>query len=313
MSMMRKRLEEFLFPARSTTWIALLRIGLGLQVTIYSLSLWNDWASLFAASSDGLISRDLSEAILSLDSSFIPRLGWLVTLGERIGLSEQVTLKIAFGCLLCSGVCLLFGFLSRPAAIAAWLLHLAARSSGGLTAYGVDNFMTIGLFYLMLCPLPDRYSFDSGLWKRRTPDPRRIGFHQRVLQLHLCLIYFFGGLAKCLGAGWWNGNSIWRALTRSPFNIIPPDFLLRWSGLLPLLGIFICIVEIGYPVFIWPKKTRNIWLACVLGMHAAIGVTMGLQLFALIMIVLNLAAFGSDLIAIPFPKTRPLPTRLPQS
>ncbi len=308
MSTIRERLERFLFPARSNTWIGLLRIGLGLQVTIYSLSLWYDWTYLFAANSDSLISRDLSEAILSLDSSFIPRLGWLVTLGGQMGLSEQVTLKIAFGCLLCSGVCLLLGFLTRPAAIAAWLLHLAARSSGGLTAYGVDNFMTIGLFYLMLCPLPDRYAIDNRLWKTWTADPRRNGFHQRVLQLHLCLIYFFGGLAKCLGAGWWNGNSIWRALTRSPFNVIPPEFLLRWSSLLPLLGIFICLVEIGYPVFIWPKKTRNIWLSCVLAMHAAIGVTMGLYLFALIMIVLNVAAFGPNSIALRFPRNRPLPS-----
>jgi Vitamin K-dependent gamma-carboxylase len=306
---MRERLEEFLFPARSSAWIALLRIGLGLQVTIFSLSLWLDWTYLFAADSGSLISRDLSEAILSLDSSFIPRLGWLVTLGGSMGLSEEVTLKLAWGCLLCSGICLLLGFLSRPAAIAAWFLHLAARSSGGLTAYGVDNFMTIGLFYLMLCPLPDLYSTDSWLWKRRPADPRRIGFHQRVLQLHLCLIYFFGGLAKCLGAGWWNGDSMWRSLTRSPFNVIPVDFLLRWSSLLPLLGIFICIVEIGYPAFIWPKRTRNIWLGCVLAMHAAIGVTMGMYLFALIMIVLNVAAFGATSTSILFRKNRRGPLR----
>ena len=313
MSMLKERLEEFLFPARSNLWIALLRMGLGLQVTIYSLSLWNDWSYLFAASSDSFISRDLTEAMLSLDSSFIPRLGWLVALGEQIGLGEQLSLRISSACLLGAGVCLLLGFLSRPAAIAAWLLHLAARSSGGLTAYGVDNFMTIGLFYLMLCPMPDGYSLDSWLWKGRPADPQRIGFQQRVLQLHLCLINFFGGLGKCLGAGWWNGNSLWRALTRSPFNVISPDFLLRWSSLLPVMGIVICILEVAYPVFIWPKRTRNIWLLAILAMHAGIGLTMGLHLFALIMIVLNVAAFGPDLIALRSSKTGPLPTRLPPS
>jgi hypothetical protein len=300
--MMKERLERFLFPARSTTWIAVLRTGLGLQVIIYSLSLWHDWVYLFAANKNGLISRDLAEAILSLDSSFIPRLGWLVTIGGQLGLREETTLRLSSACLLGSGLCLFIGFLSRPAAIIAWLLHLAARSSGGLIAYGVDNFMTIGLFYLMLCPLPDRYSIDGLLWKKRGADPWRIGFHQRVLQLHLCLIYFFGGLAKCLGAGWWNGNSMWRALTRSPFNVVPTDFLLQWSNLLPLLGIVICIVEIGYPILIWPKKTRYIWLLCILTMHAAIGVTMGLYLFALIMIVLNVAAFGAEPISILFRK-----------
>ena len=77
--MIVERLEEFLFPARSTAWIALLRVGLGLQVTIYALSLCFDWTYLFTASTDSLISRDLTEAILSLDSSFVPRLGWLVS------------------------------------------------------------------------------------------------------------------------------------------------------------------------------------------------------------------------------------------
>jgi hypothetical protein len=301
--MVKERLEEFLFPARSNTWIAILRFGLGLQVIVYSLSLWHDWNYLFVGNGEGLIRRDLAEAILSLNSSLIPRLGWLVELGGQLGLTEEGTLKLTLGCLLGSGFCLLIGFLSRSAAITAWFLHLAARSSGGLTAYGVDNFMTIGLFYLMLCPLPDRHSIDAWLWKTRAADPRRIGFQQRVLQLHLCLIYFFGGLAKCLGSGWWNGTSMWRALTRPPFNIIPPEVLLRWSDLLPFIGIFICVVEIGYPAFIWPKRTRRIWLLSVLAMHVAIGLTMGLYLFALIMIVLNAAAFGPGCISIPFLKS----------
>jgi hypothetical protein len=313
MSTIRERLEEFLFPPRSTTWIALLRIGLGLQVTIYALSLCYDWNYLYTASSDSLVSRDLSEAILSLESPFIPRLGWLVTLGGWIGVSEPATLRIALGCLIGSGLCLLTGFLSRPAAIAAWLLHLAARTSGGFIAYGVDNFTTVGLFYLMLCPLPDHYSLDSRIWKTTSADPRRIGFHLRVLQIHLCLIYFFAGLAKCLGAGWWNGNSIWRALTRSPFDVLPAEFLLRWSFLLPLLGIGICILEVGYPFFIWPKKTRRLWLVSVLAMHVGIGATMGLHLFAFILIVLNVAGFGPDLLPLPFRKTGRLPTRLPES
>jgi hypothetical protein len=45
----------------------------------------------------------------------------------------------------------------------------------------------------------------------------------------------------------------------------------------------------------WHKKTRTVWLILVLGMHAGIALTMGMYLFALIMIVLNLAAFGPDL------------------
>jgi hypothetical protein len=66
---------------------------------------------------------------------------------------------------------------------------------------------------------------------------------------------------------------------------------------LPLLGILVCLIETGFPFFIWPKRTRLIWLLCVLGMHAGIGLTMGLYLFSLVMIVLDLAAFGPGVMA----------------
>ena len=79
---------------------------------------------------------------------------------------------------------------------------------------GMDNFMTIGLFYLMLLPLPDRFSLDWRLRALRPKNPRLLGFWRRVLQLHLCLIYFFSGLTKCLGSGWWDGSNVWRALIR---------------------------------------------------------------------------------------------------
>jgi hypothetical protein len=60
---------------------------------------------------------------------------------------------------------------------------------------------------------------------------------------------------------------------------------------------------VSYPIFIWIKKTRRIWLTCILAMHAAIGLLMGLYLFALVMIVMNIAAFGvpsKDATAQPF-------------
>jgi hypothetical protein len=190
------------------------------------------------------------------------------------------------------GCCLLLGLFCRPAAIIAWFLHLCAAKSGELLAYGADNFMTAALFYLMLSPLPDRHSLDRRLVKTNLKDPRLLGFWRRVLQIHLCFVYFFGGLAKFLGSGWWNGSNLWRSLIRPPFNLISPDILVRFKYALPMLGISICLIEIGYPVFIWIKKTRFFWLVCILAMHVAIGLTMGMYLFALVMIVLNLAAFG---------------------
>ena len=289
-----ERFIDFLLPSENDRWLSVLRIGLGLQVAVYALFLRSDWYDLFASSGKGLVGREVGEAITSFDSPLIPKLGWLIALGHAVNMSEEAVLRIAWAFLLSAGCFLLLGLFCRPAAVIAWFLHLCAAESGGLLAYGADNFMTTALFYLMLSPLPDRYSFDQWVVKTQPKNPQLFGFWRRVLQVQLCVVYFIGGLAKCLGTGWWNGSNLWRSLIRSPFNLVSPDILVRFKYVLPALGILICLLEVSYPVFIWMKKTRRVWLVCILAMHAAIGLIMGLYLFALVMIVMNLAAFGTN-------------------
>ena len=292
----RDRLADFLFSDESDQWLTVLRIGLALEVILYCLSITGDWNSLLAGTGRGLISRELAETMLSSESAFVPRIGWLVTLGHGLGLSEDAVLNLVWIATLCAGMSLLAGIFCRAAAITSWFLHLAAVKSGDLAAYGVDNLVTIGLFYLMLSPLPDRLALEWR-WRRRQPQNRHLlRFFRRVLQLHLCLIYLFGGLTKALGVGWWNGANLWRALTRPPFDIISADILIRFKYVFPVLGIAVCLLEIGYPFFIWHRQLRRVWLLGILGMHLAIGVAMGMYLFASIMIVLNLAAFGPGIL-----------------
>jgi len=290
-----ERLQAFLFPAETDAWVIVLRVGLALQVLAYTLSLRSDWNDLFSGTGEGFVGRALSERLLTTESPFIPRLAWLVNMGRLIGLSEPTTFSVTWWLLLLAASCLLAGLLCRWSAILTWLLYLCAAKSAGFTAYGVDNFTTIGLFYLMLSPLPDRYSLDRRFSQPKAVSTQRLGFFRRVLQIHLCLIYFFGGLAKCLGSGWWNGSNLWRTLIRPPFNVISPEILVRWKYVFPIAGIAIWLLEISYPFFIWNRRTRAIWLVTICAMHVAIGLTMGMYLFAFIMIVLNIAAFGPGL------------------
>lgn len=269
----------------------MLRVGLGIQTIFYAVSLQYDWNYLFARTGHALIGPELPEALLSTQSPLVPRLGWLTALGMRLGLNEWVVLSIAWWLLLFAGAALTAGIFSRASAIVAWLLHLSAAKSAGFLCYGVDNFMTIGFFYLVLAPLPDRRSVDHRWRKTRAQDRHRLGFWRRVLQLHLCAIYFFSGLTKVLGSGWWDGSNLWRALIRPPFNIMDPEVLVRWKHVFPVAGVTLALLEISYPFFIWGRSTRKIWLLGVCGMHLAIGILMGMYLFAFVMIVMNLAAF----------------------
>src|SRR5947207_723437 len=102
-------LMGFLFPPETDKWLAVLRIGLGLQVTVYALFLKSDWHYLFAGTGKGLVSRELGEAIISFDSPLIPKLGWLVALGGHLNIGEEKVLSIAWACLLVAGCCLLVG------------------------------------------------------------------------------------------------------------------------------------------------------------------------------------------------------------
>src|SRR5712691_2931855 len=153
-----KRLRTFLFPIESDAWLSILRIGIGLQVVLYCLSMRAEWSELFSIESAGPIKRDLTEAILSADSHFIPRIGWIVDLGAYFGLPEQIVLNFVWWGLLGAGFCLLVGLFCRASAITAVFLYLCAVKSSGALTYGADGLTTIGLFYLMIAPLPDSLS-----------------------------------------------------------------------------------------------------------------------------------------------------------
>ena len=291
----KERLRAFLFPAETDAWVTVLRVGLALQVLAYALSLRSDWNDLFSGTGEGFVGRALPERLLTMESPFIPRLAWLVEIGKLIGLAETTTFSITWWLLVLTTSCLLAGLFCRWSTILTWFLYLCAAKSAGFTAYGVDNFTTIGLFYLMLSPLPDRYSLDRRFLQLKTGHTRLLGFFRRVLQIHLCLIYFFSGLAKVLGSGWWNGSNLWRSLIRPPFNVISPEILVHFKYLFPIAGIAVCLLEVGYPFLMWNRTTRGVWLISICGMHLAIGLAMGMYLFASIMIVLNIAAFGPGL------------------
>jgi hypothetical protein len=137
---LRERLLGVLFPIETDNWLTILRIGLGLQTALYS----RDW--------DGSSISGHILACVKRRSSQLHGVVWVLRCGLLIGLT------------------------CRFSAILAWFLHLCAAKSGGLVSYGVDNFMTIGLFYLMLSPLPDRYSLDRRVRELRSKNPQMLGF-----------------------------------------------------------------------------------------------------------------------------------------
>ena len=92
----KRGLRKFLLGPQSSVWLAVLRIGLGLQVLLYAISLRGDWLEILGRENQGLIRRDLVEAMLSADSPFIPRVGWIVDAGAHLCLTESAVLWLVW-------------------------------------------------------------------------------------------------------------------------------------------------------------------------------------------------------------------------
>src|SRR3954470_22264905 len=89
-------LERFLFFPESNLWISTIRIGVAVQLISFCFALRKDWDHLLSLNSGGFIGRDLMEATLNSESSFIPRLGWLTEALGRLGLSEATALWLSW-------------------------------------------------------------------------------------------------------------------------------------------------------------------------------------------------------------------------
>jgi hypothetical protein len=206
------------------------------------------------------------------------------------------TATLLAGAYIISLLFLLAGFGTRVAAVVAAFLHVTFVASMDFFVYGVDCFTTIALFYCIVFPVGRFGSLDNYVrMKRGKPEhvtnTPYINICLRVLQLHMCIAYFFSGFDKVIGYNWWNGESLWKAmhLCYNPY-LVSLDFLAD-TPFFFIFGWLTVIMEICYPVFMNIRKTRTLWLVMIIGLHLSIAVLMGLFFFATFMIILSVTAF----------------------
>jgi hypothetical protein len=283
---LRQKAVSFVAAPASARPLAVLRIGLAALLLLQAFALSADLLELYG--DRGLVQWSVLEGATPQG---VPRIRWVAEALAPLGVREAEAVRAVFLLYLAGLAGLLVGWHTRLAGALAWLTHLAMNESGNAGLSGMDQFAHIALFYCVWMPVGDALSADQ-LAGRVTGAPTpaaRVAL--RVLQMHLCVVYFASGIEKASGEQWWNGEAIWRAVMRPDLGQL--DF--AWLAEVPWVARLACwatlVVEVGYAFLVWPRSTRRPWVLATVGLHLGIAVALGLLAFSAIMIVLNVSAF----------------------
>lgn len=257
---------------------------------LVQLLLWyQDWMSFF--SPEGWIQWEISRA-LNQDWGLHLQVihGWL----EPYGISGEQSVWLLYWVYFAALWGLLLGIVTRFWAILAWLCHFILMSTIPTFVYGVDIFLHIALFYLMVMPVSRAFSLDRALgWVSGKPS-WGITLSLRVLQIHMCLAYLSAGYEKMGSLEWWDGNVLWRSMVQPDFRQYDLTWLANYPWIPMLLSWLTMTVETFYCLGMWIPRLRIFWLLGIVSLHLGIGMFLGLWLFGTIMILLSLSAFGFD-------------------
>lgn len=198
-------------------------------------------------------------------------------------------------------LCLVLGLGTRIATILAWVGHVSYLQRGMVIYSGMDAVLLTLLVYLCFAPAGAVASLDAWLRSKRRAGGNMqaepsvsAGIVLRLIQVHLCFIYFCAGTAKLQGPTWWNGTAGYLTMMSPEYGAWDMGWLARHEILWQIVsitgGFFTLAVEIGLPFLIWHRALRPLVLVAALWLHLAVAMTTGLSAFQAAMVA-GLAAF----------------------
>lgn len=187
---------------------------------------------------------------------------------------------------------LTLGLASRAVSVLAFLVMVsyANRVPGAL--FGLDQINGILAMYLMIGPSGAAYSLDRlraprGADGVRPPAPPSTSANIaiRLIQIHLCVIYFFAALGKLGGESWWWGDALWGSFANLEYQSFDMTWMAGWPLTMALLTEATVYWELFFCVLVWPRLTRPLMLALAVPVHLGIAFCMGMITFGLVMLI----------------------------
>ncbi|MGD9644099.1 MAG: HTTM domain-containing protein [Pirellulales bacterium] len=284
--------DRFWFSAVDPATLSLIRILAGAML-FYTHLVWTRGLDDFLGPNSWLQAEAVQTYLNSMsgETSFAWSYFWLIN-------SEEMLWAVHIAALVVFAM-LTIGWHSRIVSVLAWLITVSYVNRLPGSLFGLDQINGLLAMYLMFGPCGARYSVDRWLATRHRdaadlPVPPSVGANvaTRLMQLHMCVIYFFAGISKLQGPAWWNGSALWGAVANLEYQSIELTWLATWPLTVAVMTHVTIAWEVSYCALVWPRLTRPIVLALAIPLHLGIAFGLGMITFGLVMLIGN-AAFIS--------------------
>lgn len=273
--------NEFWFHPRQPLTLGLMRIFVGM-IVFYTHAVWTLELTTFLGQG-GMLAPDFRELLYGSSMAW-SHLDWFASPSALMAMHVLGLIIMAM---------FTVGIWTRWTSVLTALLVIsyANRATGSL--FGLDQINAFLCLYLAIGNCGGAFSIDA--WRKR-----KLGAGQgsadtlsniatRLIQIHMCVVYFFAGVGKLRGETWFNGEAIWGAFASYEYQTLDMTWMGEFMPFVAILTLGSLFWELSYPALVWPRLTRPLVLAMAVAVHLGIGLCMGMLTFGFIMLAGNFA------------------------
>ena len=285
---LRSGWNQFWFRPADPTLLGLIRLCTGLML-VYTHAVWGLELEAFFGSTSWVN----AEAVAIIQQNQLALSFWWYVPDSLLWPVHYACLGIL--CLFTLGVC------TRLTAILSLAIAISYVYRTPAALFGLDQINVMLTLYCCVGPAGAALSVDQLVRRFRAARTQlaagisrpllssapsssaRVAL--RLIQLHMCLIYFFAGISKLQGAAWWNGEAMWLAFANLEYQSMDMTWMARYPLLVNITTHVTIMWEVFFPALIWSRRWRPAMLFGGTLMHLGIGACLGMWTFGLIMLV----------------------------
>lgn len=276
--------DRFWFTPADPTLLSLIRIATGLML-IYTHLVWGLQLEAFFGP-DAWLTPELVE---TMQRDQVAWSYWWYVPADLLWPAHYAALAVL--------VLFTLGAATRVTSILSFVIVVSYVHRTPCALFGLDQVNGFLTLYCCVGPSGAAFSVDRLIRRAfssvRAPAPQpsvSANVALRLIQTQMCVIYFFAGISKLLGAAWWTGDAMWLAFSNLEYQSHDMTWLVHYPWITQLMSHTTVAWELTFWALVWKPMWRPFVLLMALPLHIGIGACLGMWTFGLIMLV-GCAAF----------------------